>query len=279
MRAALLETSRLSSPHLFIGASQQSPHVGDAVGRARAANPFVARQLGNVVGNHRSAVANFAQRPHHLIEIKITFVRERLLKVGKRRRDAPKVDAENLPATTEVTDHLEYVLTHLVAALRPRAHAERQAPVGTALALDRLGDLLRAAVAVVVHQHLRHAVHHGQRRVVGMERQLDARLFGDRQDGLHEVGVIGPNVVSRILTLELLLLDLIAKIGQPKLTSPVAACGRDVSRRVCVGRMEVVARHADPELAQIAQKRVVGFDVLVAPGSAELHVQLPKQTG
>src|SRR2546429_7448394 len=100
------------------------------------------------------------------------------------------MDGENLTASTEVLNHSEDVLAHLVAAFRPCAYTERQAPVFTSA-----GDLIGAADPVIVGEDLGDAVHHGHGRIVGMEGETHVRLLRYRQHRLNEISVIGPDII------------------------------------------------------------------------------------
>ena len=118
------------------------------------------------------------------------------------------MDGEDLAAFAEIVDHPEDVLAHLVAALRPGADAQRQPPIFAAA-----GDLVLGAFdRIVMDEKLGHAVHHGDRRIVRMQRQPHVCLLGHRQHRLDEVFVVGPHVVGRVDPLEALLLHLFVKI-------------------------------------------------------------------
>ena len=144
----------------------------------------------------------------------------------------------------------------------------------TAVSFDRLGNLLGAAIAVVVNQHLRDTVHHGQRRVIRVQRELHAGFFRHRKNGLHQVRVGVPDFLRRILAVELLLLDLVAKIIDAELPGAVTARRLDDVGRIGVRGVEVVAGNRDAKRAQIPKEELIGLDVLIAARLAELQVQL-----
>ena len=184
----------------------------------------------------------------------------------KRARYVAEMHFEDLLATAEIADHLEDILAHAVATFRPRTHAEREPPVPAVA-----GDLLGTVVPVVVSEKFGHAVHLGNRRIVGKECEFHARLLGHRQHRLHEIRVVSPDLVRRILPLELLLFHAIPEIVQVEFPRRVSAPPHRV-RRVCVGRVEIVRRDRDPETPHIAQELCVRFDVLVAPRLAQLNL-------
>ena len=145
--------------------------------------------------------------------------------------------------------------------------------MGTARPLDLFGNLFGAAIAVVVNQDLGDAVHLGERRVVGMQGQLHTGFGGHRQDSLHEVGVVRPDFLRRILSLEALFFYFVSEIGQPEFAGHIAARSFHAIGRVGVGGMKVVAGNRNSQLAKTAQESVVSVDLLVASGPAELNVQ------
>ena len=107
----------------------------------------------------------------------------------QRRADVAEVDLPDLLGA-EVADHLFGILAgELLAALEPGAAAQADADVRA------VGDLQRPLVAFeVAEDAARHAGQHGHRRIVGMDADAHARLFGDRRHLLDEVGVVLPDL-------------------------------------------------------------------------------------
>src|ERR1035437_4955045 len=93
----------------------------------------------------------------------------------KRARYVAEMHFEDLLATAEIADHLEDIPANAVSTLRPRTDAEREPPVPAVA-----GDLLGAVVPIVVSEKFGHAVHLGNRRIVGKECEVHARLLGHR---------------------------------------------------------------------------------------------------
>src|SRR5262249_9537319 len=104
-----------------------------------------------------------------------------------------------------------------------------------------------------------------------MQSQAHIGLLGDRQNRLDEVAVIGPHVVGRIGALEALLLDLRVEVVHAELARAVTAWRLDHLRRIGVAWMKVDLTAENPGAAEIAQKCLKLFDVLVPPWLAELQ--------
>ena len=135
-----------------------------------------------------------AQRLHDLVHVVVAVIHEGLDEVRQRRADVAEVDLPDLRGA-EVADHLLGVLAgELAAAFEPGAAAEADADVRA------VGDLQGPLVAVeVAEDAARHAGEHGHRRVVGMDADPHAGLFGDRGHLLDEVGVVVPDLFLREL--------------------------------------------------------------------------------
>ena len=127
-------------------------------------------------------------------------------------------------------------------------------------------------VAIVIGEDLRHAVHLGERRIIGVQRQLYPGFRGHGEYGFHEIGVIRPDVLGRVLALERLLLDLGSEIVQVELARRVAPV-LHVAGGVRVGGVEVVGCYRDFESTQISQKTMIYLDILVPPRLPQLDAK------
>src|SRR5438093_7523521 len=128
------------------------------------------------------------------------------------------MDGKNLAAPSEVLNHSENVLAHLVSALRPGADAKGQSPV-----LAAAHKLIGPFDAVIVGEDFGYTVHHRDRWIVGMQCQPNIGLLGNREDRLDEIGIVGPDIVGRVLALETLLFDLALEVVQAELPDLVPA--------------------------------------------------------
>src|SRR5262249_50972641 len=146
-------------------------------------------------------------------------------------------------------------LAHFVAALRPRPDTERQAPI-----LAMAGDLVGALDPVVMRKYLGDAIHYRNRRIVRMQRQPHVRLLGNRENSLDEVGIVGPDVVRRILALEAGLFNLGVKLIAIELPDLVAARRFDDAGGVRVARVEIDLAAVDSEAAEVAEEGLELFD-------------------
>jgi hypothetical protein len=133
-------------------------------------------------------------------------------------------------------------------------------------------NLFSPAIAFVVRKELGDAIHLGERRIVRMQSQLHPSFLGNGQDRFEEVGVMRPDIFSRVFPLELLLLDSLSKVFSAELPSQVAAPFHLV-RRVGIRRMEVVRGNRDSQSSQIAKEVPIGFDVLITTRLAQLDLE------
>src|ERR1051326_1924786 len=253
-------TKRSVLAHFRVRAAQKGAHISDAIGAARAQHSGVARELGNMVRLGGAIEAYLPQGLHHLVHVHVAIVGEGLDKMRQRSGHIAEMHFEDLAAAAKIANHLEDVLAHLAAALRPCSDAERETPVAAA---GR--DLLGPVIAVVMGEDLGNTIHLREWRGVRMQRQLHTGFLRDRQHSLHKVGVVGPYVVGRVLALETLFLDFVAKVIEVELASRIAA-PLDHVRRIGVRGMKIVRGYRNAELPDVAQEAAVGLDVLVSAG-------------
>src|SRR5215831_2620844 len=169
----------------------------NAVRRSGAQQASVTGEPWDMIRLDGAAEPHLTQRSHDLVHVHVTIVRECLDEVWQRPRHVAEMHFEDLPSTSEIANHLQDALAHARPALRPGPDTKRQPPVRTTT-----GDLLRTTVTLVMRKQFGNSVHLGHRRIVGMERQLYTRFLCGGKHSPHEVGVVRPDLFSRVFTIE-----------------------------------------------------------------------------
>ncbi len=147
-----------------------------------------------MVGDQVAAKIHVDQRAHHAPHVGVAVVDEGLDEVGNRRGHVAEVNLPELAHLREALDGVEDVLAGVLAALHPGPAAQAHADIRT------IRDLQRLHVAVVIAENAaRHAGEFGDGRIVGVNPDANAQLFGHGHDLLDEVRVVLPDLFLREL--------------------------------------------------------------------------------
>src|ERR1035437_5194387 len=99
-----------------------------------------------------------------------------------------------------------------------------------------------------------------------MQGEAHARLFGNRENRLDEIGVVGPDVVGRILAVESRFLDFLPEVVDAKLANLVASLGLDHARGIRVRGVKGDFGGENTGAPQVVEERLESFDVLGPAG-------------
>jgi len=170
-----------------LSALQHGTHVTHGEGLV---GPFAADHGDEMVEVNNAVVLNVDQRLHDFVHVVVTVIHKRFVEVREGSTDIAEVDFVDLFPRAEVPDGACGVDADVFAALGPGSAAEAHGDVGAA------GDLEGLLAVVEGGEDARDAKERGDGRVVGMEADDDAFLFGDGNDLFEEVGQVGPDFVA-----------------------------------------------------------------------------------
>ena len=126
---------------------------------------------------------------HDGVHVGVAVLGKDFLEHRQLGADVPEMDAEQAVLVAQLFD-IRHQVAEVAAAFQPAADAEL-GPQGLAAAGSPEGP----AVALHVVDQAGDPGHAGQRGIVGVERQPDAGLLGHRDDPLHEIGEIVPDLI------------------------------------------------------------------------------------
>jgi len=247
----------------LLDAFEQPFHVADG---EEPAEHHVAGLVVRLTGHRRRVVrahdpieADLIIRAHRLEHVGLAVVVERLDELGGATAHVTEVDKVDGAASAEVANPRG----HMDAHRREDALTERDA-------VDRAGHEGDGAFHRLRRdQNAGDTAQRRHRRVVGVERELDSSLFGDRHHGLEEVGERVPELLLRDradLRWPGAFHQLVVVAGDER-----AAAGwrRDRGAGPVDHRHPVPAPHRNLELAHVADERDDPFDLLVPARQAE----------
>ena len=213
----------------------------------------------HVVGDQEAAEADLVQRPHHGEGVDVALVDKALVEAGHLALHVAEVDVDDAPAGAEVTHRVQHSRR---PHLRPAAHAEVEAVTRAVEGVD--GALEAGEVA----KDARHAAERRNRRVIGMQRQGDARLLRHRQDAAQVVLVVVPQLP--LPEFAPMRERSVGVLGQVEAGGPGAAAQRRQRGRPphLVGH-PVIAEYRDAGAAHVADGGLHVRNLLVAPRQAE----------
>ena len=148
---------------------------------------------------NRPVVAVLHQHIHDFVHVHVPVLQQRLLKVGKRRRNVAEVDDVNALLLHKVRQ-IRQDVAKLFAAFQPAAAAELDAQImfvrpQPQLLLNLIGAAQRLAVVVAADDDARAAFIEAHGRIAGMECQLHADFLAHRQRGTQKIFEVVPHGV------------------------------------------------------------------------------------